>query len=195
MHQPRCLHQSGAAYRSTGLSCTARVCGDHEGAAQSGPTLHDTRSVSSPTRRSETRCEANERVVLFPACILYIITVFNSGEIMLAVLRTVLLCVVALSHSALWLTGKRVNSSLYQAMKVQRGSRSTAVRFLKNLGARWGAGGQRHASATLSPGNTRYPLYRKLGGLQDWCGQVQKISPQLGFDPINVQLVASHYTN
>ena len=27
-----------------------------------------------------------------------------------------------------------------------------------------GAGGQRHASAALPPGMTRYPFYRRLGG-------------------------------
>jgi hypothetical protein len=48
----------------------------------------------------------------------------------------------------------------------------------------------------LSPGKeTWYLLYRRLDGLQDRCGQVQKILPQLGFDPFTVQLVASHYTN
>ena len=38
-------------------------------------------------------------------------------------------------------------------------------------------GGQRHAPAALPPGNTRYPLYRRLGGAQDRSGQVRKISP------------------
>ena len=33
-------------------------------------------------------------------------------------------------------------------------------------------GGQRHAPAALPPGKTRYPLYRRLGGPQSWCGQV-----------------------
>ena len=37
-----------------------------------------------------------------------------------------------------------------------------------------GVGGQRHAPATLSPGKTRYPLYRRLGAPQnrlDGCGK------------------------
>ena len=40
-----------------------------------------------------------------------------------------------------------------------------------------GVGGQSHAPAALSPGKTRYPLYRRLGGAQGWSGQARKISP------------------
>ena len=53
-------------------------------------------------------------------------------------------------------------------------------------------GGQRHAPAALPPGKTQYPLYRRLGGPQSRCGQVRNISPQPGFDPRNVQSVASN---
>jgi hypothetical protein len=56
-------------------------------------------------------------------------------------------------------------------------------------------GGQRHAPAALSPGMTRYPLYRTLGGPQGRSGRVRKISPPPAFDPRTVQLVASHYTD
>jgi len=35
----------------------------------------------------------------------------------------------------------------------------------------------------LTPGKTRYPLYRRLGGPQGRSGQVRKISPSPGFDP------------
>ena len=57
-------------------------------------------------------------------------------------------------------------------------------------------GGQRHAPATLPPGQTRYPLYRSLGGPQGRSGQVRKISPPPpGFDPQIVQPVASRYTD
>ena len=58
-----------------------------------------------------------------------------------------------------------------------------------------GVGGQRHAPAAFSPGKTRYPLYRRLGGPQGWSGRGQKISPPPGFDPRTVQLVASRYTD
>jgi hypothetical protein len=58
-----------------------------------------------------------------------------------------------------------------------------------------GVGGQRHAPATLTPGKTRYPLYRRMGGPQGRSGQVQKISPPAGFDPRTVQPVQSLYTD
>jgi len=58
-----------------------------------------------------------------------------------------------------------------------------------------GVGGQRHASAALPPGKTRYPLYRRLGGTQGWSGRVRKISLPPGFDPRTVQPVASRYTD
>ena len=43
--------------------------------------------------------------------------------------------------------------------------------------AQMGVGGQRHAPAVLPPGNTGYPLYRRLGGPQGRSGRIQKISP------------------
>ena len=58
-----------------------------------------------------------------------------------------------------------------------------------------GVGGQPHAPAALSPGKTRYPLYRRLGGPQGRSGRVRKISTSLGFDPRTVQPVASRYTD
>ena len=55
-------------------------------------------------------------------------------------------------------------------------------------------GVQRHASAALPPGKTRYPLYRRLGGPQGRSGLTQKISHLPEFDPRNVQPAASRYT-
>jgi len=37
--------------------------------------------------------------------------------------------------------------------------------------------GVRHASASLTPAKIRYPLYRRLGGLEGWPGRVRKIPP------------------
>ena len=37
-------------------------------------------------------------------------------------------------------------------------------------------GDQRHATAILQPGKTRFPLYRRLGGLQGPSGWMRKIS-------------------
>ena len=56
-------------------------------------------------------------------------------------------------------------------------------------------GGQRHASAALPPGMTRYPLHRRLGGPQGRSGRVWKISPPPGLDPRTVQSVAIRYTD
>jgi hypothetical protein len=48
----------------------------------------------------------------------------------------------------------------------------------------------------FTPGEeTRYPLYRSLGGPQGRSGHVRKISSPRGFDPWTVQPVASSYTD
>jgi hypothetical protein len=57
-----------------------------------------------------------------------------------------------------------------------------------------GVGGQHHAPAALTPGKTRYPLYRRQGGSQGRSGRVRKIAPSPpGFDPRTVQ--PSRYTD
>ena len=53
-----------------------------------------------------------------------------------------------------------------------------------------GVDGQRHTPATLHPGKSRYPLYRRRGGPQRRSGRVRKISPPPGFDLLTVQPVA-----
>jgi len=58
-----------------------------------------------------------------------------------------------------------------------------------------GVGVQRHAPAALPPRNTRYSLYRRLGGAQGRSGSVRKISPSPGLDPRTVQPVVSRYTD
>ena len=58
-----------------------------------------------------------------------------------------------------------------------------------------GVGGECHASATLSPGKTRYPLHRRRDGTQGRSGRMRKTSPPPGFDPRTVQPVASRYTD
>jgi hypothetical protein len=55
-------------------------------------------------------------------------------------------------------------------------------------------GGQRHAPVALLPGNTRYPLYRRIGGPQSRSGRIRKISPPPRFDSRTVQPAASRYT-
>ena len=46
----------------------------------------------------------------------------------------------------------------------------------------------------FTPGKTRYPLYRWLGGPHSRSGWVRKISPPPGFDTWTVQRVDSRYT-
>jgi len=54
---------------------------------------------------------------------------------------------------------------------------------------------QRHASAPLPPGKTRYPRYRRLSGSQGISGRVRKIPSSPEFDPRIVQPVMSRYTD
>ena len=56
-------------------------------------------------------------------------------------------------------------------------------------------GGQRHATAALSPVKAWCPFYRRLGGTKSRSGRVRKMYPQLGFDPRTIQPLASHYTD
>jgi hypothetical protein len=58
-------------------------------------------------------------------------------------------------------------------------------------GVRWSTS----RTAALPPGNSWYPLYRRLGGPQDRSGRVRKISLPPGFDPRTFQPVASLYTD
>jgi hypothetical protein len=59
-----------------------------------------------------------------------------------------------------------------------------------------GVGGQRHEPVALLPGETRYALYRRLGGAPwpVWKG-VENLAPPLEFNPRTVQPVANHYTD
>jgi hypothetical protein len=51
-------------------------------------------------------------------------------------------------------------------------------------------------SGRLIPGKeSRYPFCKRLGGPQGWSGRVRKISSSPGFDPRNIQPVASRYTD
>jgi hypothetical protein len=56
-------------------------------------------------------------------------------------------------------------------------------------------GGQRHAPGRFTSGKeTRYPLYRGLGGPLDRSEWARKISPPPEFDPRTIQPVANRYT-
>ena len=58
-----------------------------------------------------------------------------------------------------------------------------------------GVGGQRHFPATLSPGMTQYPLYRRIGDIQGRSILYGKSRPAPRIDPRTVQPVASRYTD
>jgi hypothetical protein len=74
------------------------------------------------------------------------------------------------------------------------GSRGISLLFLDH-DTRRGEGLASSPSHSLSPGKTRYPLYRRLCGPQGRYGQVRKISSSPGFDTWTVQPVASRYTD
>ena len=52
-----------------------------------------------------------------------------------------------------------------------------------NLNARWDGWSTPRPNCFTPVKETRYPLCRRLGGLQAHSGRVQKISPPPGFDP------------
>jgi hypothetical protein len=62
-----------------------------------------------------------------------------------------------------------------------------------NFGARWGVWSIPRPGS-FTPGRTRYPFRRWLGGPQGRNGRVRKNSPPPEFDPHTVQQVASRYT-
>jgi hypothetical protein len=105
------------------------------------------------------------------------------------------------SHNEEWKFSGRIPSvcvmimvlfTLEQATKAQRGSRCIALLFLQPRG-RWGGWSTPRPGRFTLGKETRYPLYRRLGGPQGRSGRVQKISPPPGFDHRTVQSVASRY--
>ena len=94
----------------------------------------------------------------------------------------------------------KVKCTLVQALRLctgrtdYRGSSGITLPFL-DRGTRRGEGSESRPGRSLPPEKTRYPLYRRLGGLQGRSEQVRKISPPPGFYPRTVQPGASHCTN
>ena len=74
----------------------------------------------------------------------------------------------------------KVKFALEQAKKAQRVVEVQLYSFF-NLGARWG-GWLAPRPGRFTPGKeTRYPLYRRLGGPQGRSGRSRKISPPACF--------------
>jgi len=86
----------------------------------------------------------------------------------------------------------KVKCTLVKALRLctgrtaHRGSRGIALLFLDH-GTRKGWGVSATPRALVTPGKTRYSLYRRQGGPQGRSGQVRKISPPPGFDSRTVQ--------
>ena len=82
----------------------------------------------------------------------------------------------------------KVKCTLVQALRLctgrtaHRGSRGIALVFIDH-GTRRGWGVSVTPRPVFTPGKTRYPLYRRLGGPQGRSGQVRKISPSTGIRP------------
>ena len=95
---------------------------------------------------------------------------------------------------------KNVKCTLVQAVRLctgrtaHRGSRGIALLFLYH-GTRRGEGSASRPGRSLSPGKTRYPLCRRVGGHLGRSGKVRKNSLPPGFDPQTVHPVASRYTD
>ena len=102
-------------------------------------------------------------------------------------------------HWTITLQKVDVKVTLLQALRlctgrtVYWGSRGIDLLF-RDHGTRRGEGSASRPGRSSTPGKTRY-LYRRLGGTQGRSGQVRKISPTPGFDPRNIQPVASHYSD
>jgi len=95
----------------------------------------------------------------------------------------------------------KVKCILVQALRLctgrtaHRGSRGIALLFYEHGTRRGGEGSASRPGCSLLPEKTRYPLYKRLGGLQCRSGQVRKISPPLRLDPRTVQPVACCHTD
>ena len=107
---------------------------------------------------------------------------------------------VACSHLCTPTYKVKVKCTLVQALRLcigrtpHRGSRGIALP-VHDHGTRRGWGVSVTPQPLLTPGKRRYPLYWRLGGPQGRSGQVRKILSPPGFDPQNIQPVASRYTD
>jgi hypothetical protein len=93
------------------------------------------------------------------------------------------------------LVGKGKGSPYNRPWGPKRGSRGIVIP-VREPRHEEGMGWVAPRPGRFTPGKeTRYPLYRRLGGPQGQSGRMRKISPPPGFDPQTVQPVASRYTD
>ena len=109
-------------------------------------------------------------------------------------------CVSIITMTTGGLQQSKLKCILVQALRLCTGrtahteSTGVALLFLDH-GTRRGWGVRFTPRPLLTPGKTRYSLYRRLGGPQGRSGQVRKTSPPSGFDTRTVQSVANRYTD
>jgi len=117
-------------------------------------------------------------------------------------------CLLALRSTALWASNNNNSSnkviltrqiiSTYNISWRHRGGREVEIYFSFNLGAMWGCvvnatlrpDPTRPDPTAVSPGMSRHPFYRSLGGSQVQASRLRKISPPNGIDPWTYQFVA-----
>jgi hypothetical protein len=84
-------------------------------------------------------------------------------------------------------------SSVFIVLKIKASRNMKYMQY-----AEWGTSGQRHAQTALSPEDTRYPLYWKLGEPQGMSGPVRgsdKFLPPSGLYSRACERVVSCYTD
>jgi hypothetical protein len=91
---------------------------------------------------------------------------------------------------------KKVSSKVRSITWLQGPGGEYRCSFTRSLTSALVGGGWSTPLPDLTSGkDTRYPVYRKLGGAQGRSEQMRKISPPPEFDPRAVQPVASRYTD
>ena len=88
----------------------------------------------------------------------------------------------------------KVKVNPQHAMEAQRQRRGLAT-FIQNIGVRCGYLWRSRSGRFTSGKDSRYPLYRALGGLQSRSRRVNKIWSLPRFEPRTVLPVASRYTD
>jgi hypothetical protein len=91
---------------------------------------------------------------------------------------------------------KRLNDAIYGKVREGSEGKHMCSSTLSLTSALDGGGWLTPRPDRFTSGkDTRYPLYRRLGGAQGYSGRLRKISLPPGFDTWTVQRVASCYTD
>jgi len=77
-------------------------------------------------------------------------------------------------------TSQKISYRNSRSIQCRRNGKVSEISYMTRPRRFMGVGGQRHAPAASSPGKTRYPLHKRMGGPQDRSGEVQKISTPTG---------------